>query len=254
MPRLPLAFGWERHSVPTSTLWGRRKALGSAARLGSGRNPGDGKSTASRQSRERRGNQRVRPSMVVPGDNKPITIGDGRKERSVYITLERQIKPQPECRKRFSELYPREATGSKEEPAGEGAWRDFGSADMSIGTGCSASTRLVRATSKSSSLSSWCIFSLAEFLTTCCFKESSWRPLMMIPSLIVSSKNGISASMLAVNLWLMSWVNVPTNRLAKRGRYSLTSFLYNNYFEAIAQVGILGYVQRSALGALQACK
>ena len=152
--------------------------------------------------------------MVVPGDNKPITIGDGRKERSVYITLERQIKPQPECRKRFSELYPREATGSKEEPAGEGAWRDFGSADMSIGTGCSASTRLVRATSKSSSLSSWYIFSLAEFLTTCCFKESSWRPLMMIPSLIVSSscfpvsasylltsfsKNGISASMLAVN-------------------------------------------------------
>ena len=124
MPRLPLAFGWERHSVPTSTLWGRRKALGSAARLGSGRNPGDGKSTASRQSRERRGNQRVRPSMVVPGDNKPITIGDGRKERSVYITLERQIKPQPECRKRFSELYPREATGSKEEPAGEssGFW------------------------------------------------------------------------------------------------------------------------------------
>ena len=95
MPRLPLAFGWERHSVPTSTLWGRRKALGSAARLGSGRNPGDGKSTASRQSRERRGNQRVRPSMVVPGDNKPITIGEGHKARSVYITLERQIEHEP---------------------------------------------------------------------------------------------------------------------------------------------------------------
>ena len=66
---------------------------------------------------------------------------------------------------------------------------------------------------------------------------------MIIPSLMVSSstlpvsasyrrtsfsKKGISASRLAVNLWLISWVSVPTNRLANRGLYSLTSFLYTS--------------------------
>ncbi|CAE7318183.1 GIP, partial [Symbiodinium sp. CCMP2456] len=79
-------------------------------------------------------------ALVVPGDNRPITLPDGRKGRSVYITLERQIKRgptpgcpgcncsagevkphSPECRKRFGELYPREATGYSTEPGEEGA-------------------------------------------------------------------------------------------------------------------------------------
>ena len=34
-------------------------------------------------------------ALVVPGDNKPITIGEGHKARSVYITLERQIEHEP---------------------------------------------------------------------------------------------------------------------------------------------------------------
>ena len=38
-------------------------------------------------------------ALVVPGDNKPLTLPDGRKVRSAYITLERQIKhgPTPGC-------------------------------------------------------------------------------------------------------------------------------------------------------------
>ncbi|CAE7846389.1 GIP, partial [Symbiodinium necroappetens] len=79
-------------------------------------------------------------ALVVPGDNKPLTLPDGRKVRSAYITLERQIKHGPtpgcpgcnclagevkphnaECKKRFNELYPREAAASREEPGEEGA-------------------------------------------------------------------------------------------------------------------------------------
>ena len=79
-------------------------------------------------------------ALVVPCDNKPLTLPDGRKVRSAYITLERQIKHGPtpgcpgcnclagevkphnaECKKRFNELYPREAAASREEPGEEGA-------------------------------------------------------------------------------------------------------------------------------------
>ncbi|CAE7321841.1 GIP, partial [Symbiodinium sp. CCMP2456] len=95
-------------------------------------------------------------ALVVPGDNKPLTLPDGRKGRSVYITLERQIKHgptpgcpgcncsagevkphSPECRKRFSELYPREAAGYSTEPGEEGARAVEGDAMDISGAGAS---------------------------------------------------------------------------------------------------------------------
>ncbi|CAE7232267.1 RE1, partial [Symbiodinium sp. CCMP2456] len=72
-------------------------------------------------------------ALVVPGDNKPLTLPDGRKGRSAG-----EVKPHsPECRKRFSELYPREAAGYSTEPGEEGAQTVEGDAMVISGAGAS---------------------------------------------------------------------------------------------------------------------